>query len=140
MFAKKIVGLLRQAADMVMEYAEGRSAGSKLADQLYKASDSPIPGQEYRHPKTGNRYTVLAVGCYCGGWSEKLCKQGEPNVTAGFPEGTELVVYVGHYNNTTKPGGNRVYIRPVSEWMEEVTIPETSEEPEHKAQRFEPVV
>lgn len=96
-------------------------------DDKFKALDDlpkPIPGAVYRHSKTGNLYTVLHVGIYCGKHEEK----DDPNDwraedardrATGFREGTELVVYVGHYNNSR---GNRIYIRPVSEWLEAVTL------------------
>jgi hypothetical protein len=78
----------------------------------------PIAGKQYRHSKTGNLYTALAVAVYCGKWSHGSDEHGEAH--RGFPEGTELVVYVGHYNNAR---GNRVYVRPVSEWFEEHLTP-----------------
>lgn len=79
----------------------------------------PTPGRLYKHSKTGNLYTVLHVGIYCGVWK---AEGSIPGIPQGFPEGTELVVYVGHYDNRDKPGGNRIYIRPVREWSEEVNL------------------
>jgi hypothetical protein len=79
-----------------------------------------VPGL-YRHEKTGNLYTVMFVGVFCG--------KHLPGVThdittapkwTGFEEGAELVIYTGHYNNAR---GNRIYVRPVSEWFEHVLLP-----------------
>src|SRR5579872_6802743 len=69
----------------------------------------------YRHSKTGNLYTVQSVGIYCG--RHEVPEGHDPcwSKYQGFREGTELVVYIGHYNN---PRGNRVYIRPLWEWNE----------------------
>jgi hypothetical protein len=76
-------------------------------------------GGLYRHSKTGNLYTVLHVGIYCGGWGSLQSWAADVKAT-GFPEGTELVVYAGHYDNSR---GNHIYIRPASEWLELVRLP-----------------
>lgn len=99
----------------------------ELLNEIQKRRECPIPGEEYVHAKTGNRYTVLCIGFYCGKWEQAdsypddfHVRSASPPAT-GFPEGTQLVVSVGHYDNK-KVGGNGFYIRPLGEWLEEVTL------------------
>lgn len=84
--------------------------------------NKPVAGGKYRHNKTGHIYTVLAVGVYCGKFPKAVYDPNDyTSDQGGLPEGTRLVVYVGHYDN---PRGNEVYVRPVDEWAEEVRIPQ----------------
>lgn len=99
-----------------------------LKREVEKQLARPVVGGEYVHSKTGNRYTVLGIALYCGehktpdDLSDPFCRNASP-LARGFPAGSEIVVYVGHYYNTAKPGGNRLYSRPIEEWSEEVEIP-----------------
>jgi hypothetical protein len=94
-----------------------------LLARVKETAARPVVGAEYIHSKSGNRYTVLHVGVYCGKHEYlDACADGHPERAIGFPEGTELVIYVGHYDNVGKPGRNRIYIRPLAEWSEEVEI------------------
>ena len=137
---KTLASLLRR----IHAAAQGLFSRS-LDEELTAACNRPIPGSEYVHPKTGNRYTVLAVAIYCGRQEQLDSYPGDYHAQlpsppgTGFPEGTELVVYVGHYDNK-KPGGNRFYVRPLQEWLEEVTLkPPHMLGSELKASRFVPV-
>lgn len=93
--------------------------------------DKPVASGRYIHAKTGNFYTILHVGIYCG--TNNLDRPPyDCQECGGFPEGTALVVYVGNYNN---PRGNFVYVRPSNEWFEKVTLADGSVLP-----RYYPVV
>jgi hypothetical protein len=117
-----------------------RGAGApRRGDGPLSETNRPIPGREYIHAKSGNRYTVLHIGIYCGRHDE--CgvdpAYGALAEASGFPEGTELVVYVGHYDSVGKPGRNRIYIRPLDEWFELVEIM-IVDEPGLKGSRIAP--
>jgi hypothetical protein len=76
-----------------------------LLARVKETAARPVVGAEYIHSKSGNRYTVLHVGVYCGKHEYlDACADGHPERAIGFPEGTEIVVYVGHYDNVGKPG------------------------------------
>jgi hypothetical protein len=111
---KRVVGLL-----------EHWGTSPEFLGEVKERLARPIPGEEYVHAKTGNRYTVLAVGIYCGKWAapdnDDYRAEHAPEPMRGFPERTELVVYVGHYDNK-REGGNRIYIRPLDEWREVVHL------------------
>lgn len=120
-----------------------------LEEDVARALARPIPGAEYVHTKTGNRYTVLCIGVYCGkhvqldSYPDDFRAERAAPPAEGFPEGKELVVYVGHYDNKRPypdgKTGNRFYVRPIEEWLEEVTLaPPSALGSTYKVARFEP--